>query len=32
MPTHDSGIQAVQSTAKPAAQPNQQKLKPAPTQ
>ena len=29
MPTHDSGIQAVQSTAKPAAQP---KLKPAPPQ
>lgn len=32
MPTHDSGIQAVQSTAKPAAQPNQQKLKSAPSQ
>jgi hypothetical protein len=31
MPTHDSGIQAVQSTAKPATAPNQQKLKPATT-
>jgi hypothetical protein len=31
MPTHDSGIQAVRSTAKPAAAPNQQKLKPATT-